>query len=73
MALIKCSECGKEFSSKAKACPNCACPIEEIEEMQYIETEIEATTSKNIEDDSEIINEQFSFFNGKQIFLFYQL
>lgn len=27
MALIKCEECGKEFSDKAKACPNCACPI----------------------------------------------
>ena len=27
MALIKCSECGKEFSDKANACPNCACPI----------------------------------------------
>lgn len=26
MALIKCSECGKEFSDKASACPNCACP-----------------------------------------------
>lgn len=28
MALIKCSECGKEFSDKAKACPNCACPVD---------------------------------------------
>lgn len=28
MALIKCTECGKEMSDKAKACPNCACPIE---------------------------------------------
>lgn len=28
MALIKCKECGKEFSDKASACPNCACPIE---------------------------------------------
>ena len=28
MALIKCSECGKEFSDKASACPNCACPNE---------------------------------------------
>ena len=28
MALIKCSECGKEFSDKANACPNCACPVE---------------------------------------------
>ena len=23
MALIKCPECGKEYSDKAKACPNC--------------------------------------------------
>ena len=29
MALIKCSECGKEISSKASACPYCGCPIEE--------------------------------------------
>lgn len=28
MALVKCSECGKEISDKASACPNCACPIE---------------------------------------------
>ena len=28
MALIKCSECGKEISDKAKTCVNCGCPIE---------------------------------------------
>ncbi len=28
MALIKCSECGKEISDKANTCPNCGCPIE---------------------------------------------
>lgn len=27
MALITCPECGKEFSDKASACPNCGCPI----------------------------------------------
>ncbi len=27
MALIKCSECGKEVSDKAPACPNCGAPI----------------------------------------------
>ena len=27
MALIKCSECGKEISDKAPACPNCGNPI----------------------------------------------
>ncbi len=26
MALIKCSECGKEVSTKATACPHCGCP-----------------------------------------------
>lgn len=28
MALIKCEECGKEISDKAKVCVNCGCPIE---------------------------------------------
>ncbi len=27
MALIKCSECGKEISSEAKVCPHCGKPI----------------------------------------------
>lgn len=30
MALIKCPECGKEISDKAKACPNCGCPVAEM-------------------------------------------
>lgn len=30
MALIRCPECGKEFSDKAQACPNCGCPKNEI-------------------------------------------
>lgn len=28
MALINCTECGHEVSSKASACPNCAAPVE---------------------------------------------
>lgn len=27
MALIKCTECGKEISTKATACPNCGAPV----------------------------------------------
>ena len=27
MALIKCSECGKEISDKATACVHCGCPV----------------------------------------------
>lgn len=26
MAMIKCIECGKQFSDRAAACPNCGCP-----------------------------------------------
>lgn len=28
MSLIKCNECGKEVSSKARTCPNCGNPID---------------------------------------------
>jgi uncharacterized membrane-anchored protein len=28
MALIDCLECGKKMSDKAKACPNCGCPLQ---------------------------------------------
>lgn len=30
MALIKCPECGKEISDKAKYCINCGCPLSEV-------------------------------------------
>jgi uncharacterized membrane protein YvbJ len=29
MSLISCSECGKEVSDKAAACPNCGAPIKQ--------------------------------------------
>ena len=31
MALIKCSECGKEVSDKASVCPNCGCSVENMD------------------------------------------
>lgn len=34
MALIKCPECGKEISDKAKACPKCGCPIDDKEDKK---------------------------------------
>lgn len=34
MALIKCSECGKEISDKASACPSCGAPIEKEEQKK---------------------------------------
>lgn len=35
MALIKCSECGKEISDKAAACPNCGMPLRKEERGTY--------------------------------------
>ena len=33
MALIKCSECGKEVSDKAESCPNCGNPINQASKI----------------------------------------
>lgn len=39
MALVRCSDCGKEVSDKAKACPNCGCPIsKDMEKVEICET-----------------------------------
>lgn len=34
MALIRCNECKKEISDKAKMCIHCGCPIEEIKKQE---------------------------------------
>jgi len=38
MALIKCSECGREISDKAVACPQCSCPIERTEATSPVQS-----------------------------------
>lgn len=38
MALINCPECGREVSSRARACPNCGYPIEEL--LNEIQTSV---------------------------------
>ena len=35
MALIKCSECGKEISDKSKKCIHCGCPINKEQNFVY--------------------------------------
>ena len=55
MAMIKCTECGKEYSDKASACPNCGCPIS----YSLVES---TNDNKSEELDSDIINENDGFF-----------
>lgn len=50
MALIKCPECGKDFSDKAASCPNCGLPITD---------EIRAEGLKNLKiPDTDTISEE---------------
>lgn len=54
MALIKCKECGKEISDKAKRCIHCGCPIEYNEESTNKNTtkeEIKVVKEKEIPKD----------------------
>lgn len=36
--LIQCPECGKQFSDKATACPNCGCPTSEMNTISTTDT-----------------------------------
>ncbi len=48
MAIIKCPECGKEISDKAKECINCGCPIgqKEIKVAEKVDVEAKKNESK---------------------------
>ena len=39
MALIKCTECGKEISDKTDKCPNCGCPNEQFNKPKELPPE----------------------------------
>jgi len=46
MALIKCNECGKEISDKAKACIHCGCPNKKTIEMVIKNTNTNTNINK---------------------------
>ena len=37
MAMINCSECGKEISDQARTCPNCGHPSDREAKMQRVQ------------------------------------
>ena len=47
MALIKCTECGKDVSSKAKSCPNCGNPINQTPVFDSIDELFPPIDDKN--------------------------
>ena len=47
MALIKCEECGKEFSDKADICPNCGCPNSQKSKVNVVIEKEKGKTNEN--------------------------
>ncbi len=48
MALINCSECGKQISDKASSCPNCGNPIIESAMNQAVKQNVTASSNENL-------------------------
>ena len=46
MALLKCSECGHDVSSKAPACPRCGCPVDALEQVTPTSATVDSYSSK---------------------------
>lgn len=70
MALIICTECSKEFSNKAAACPNCGCPTEEVLKSlsQTTTPNLNTEKPKAIVTVSEVKEEEPAFFIKEPIF-----
>ncbi|WP_348224203.1 zinc ribbon domain-containing protein [Vibrio parahaemolyticus] len=69
MALITCTECGKEYSDKASACINCGCPTEvnvspPQQEGAPIQSSVESRTSDTPKNEQTVQKEPES--NAKQ-------
>lgn len=66
MALVKCPECGKEISDKAKECPNCGIVISIIDVSENVEEKF----NESIENDKKITkNEKKKNKNKKGLFV----
>lgn len=48
MALIQCPKCGKEFSDRARKCPLCGTPMEEVQRLIKEQAEREAAERERI-------------------------
>lgn len=55
MALIKCPDCGKEYSSRATVCPNCGCPNDYKAEKEEKELQADVNSAIKVDVKKEII------------------
>lgn len=53
MALLKCPDCGKMVSSRAKECPECGCPVEYMDSLEkennLLQNETKTANEKELE------------------------
>ena len=66
MALIKCPECGKKFSDKADACPNCAYLVEKTKIKVRIYSKSGILTRCSISIDNQIVGQLGGVGTGKK-------
>lgn len=66
MALIKCEECGKEISDKAKTCINCGYPVGEIKAREENENK-KAFETLNKEERNIVYQKYRRETNGKSL------
>lgn len=66
MALIKCSECGKEISDKADVCMNCGNPIQKAIKQEKIKKRkfFESLTKEEKRQLLDIMNSEGEYHNG---------
>ena len=64
MALIKCPECGKSFSDKAAACPECGCPadyaVKEVEKKKAKTEEVYTSHTSTIEVYQSVLEQEWA-------------
>ncbi len=74
MALIKCTECGREISDKAICCPGCGCPASEFSNITSSNAPREITDNKSaLSISNELLNELYDSENGKKILIIKKL
>lgn len=75
MSLIRCNECGKEYSKLAPSCPNCGCPTSRQDNSAWFPIEEHQVTTTNHTEhsnytDSSPLPQNSPFNSTKRTFLF---
>lgn len=69
MALVKCTECDKEFSDRALSCPNCGCPIDQVDlntsDVIIAENQNDTTSNKLLDSLKDVSNNSLETWSNR--------